>query len=91
MNQSPEIENIFAVLSIKIIKLRCETNQLGANKFLISTLLASNAQDFKLCLKLFDIYYISITRLPGRYLLDFWPKFLNNSAFENNLSDYILR
>ena len=67
VNQSPKIENIFAVLSIKIIKLRCETNQLGANKFLISTLLGLNAQDFKLCLKLFDIYYISITRLPGCY------------------------
>jgi hypothetical protein len=36
-------------------------------------------------------FYISITRLPGRYLLDFWPKFLNKSAIENNSSDLILR
>ena len=24
---------------------------------------------------------ISITRLPSHFSLDFWPKFLNNSAF----------
>ena len=38
-----------------------------------------------------ELFSISITRLSGRYLLDFWPKFVNNSAFENNSSDYILR
>ena len=32
----------------------------------------------------------SITRLPGRYLLDFLPKFENNFDFEYNSSDYIL-
>ena len=36
-------------------------------------------------------YIISITGLPGHYLLDFWPNFLNNSFVENNSSDYILR
>ena len=34
---------------------------------------------------------ISITGLPGHFLLDFWPNFLNNLDFENNLSDNILR
>ena len=34
---------------------------------------------------------ISITRFPDRYLLDFWPKFSNNSAFEKNSSGYIFR
>jgi hypothetical protein len=37
------------------------------------------------------IYRILITGHPGYFVLDFWPKFLNNSAFENNSSDYILR
>ena len=34
---------------------------------------------------------ISITGLPGHFLLDFRPKFLNNSVFENKLFDYILK
>ena len=34
---------------------------------------------------------ISITRLPGRFLLNFKSKFLYNSAIENNSSEYIVR
>jgi hypothetical protein len=38
-----------------------------------------------------EFSFISITEPSGRFLLDFWPKILNNSASDNDLSDNIIR